>query len=178
MTLQATNALTDVSLAQALTADAALLHRLPATTSLDASECAYGTTPRSSTAGKAFDIGGFEVVRKFVEHLAAEHAKDGDDRSSAGREVDWDALVGSLGGSTSLETAIGRAIVVADRLIREPSCDGAEFDVFPVSTLEDPFFDFSMADVVPDFGPDRYRSRVARRVANMIGKHPPAVVRD
>jgi hypothetical protein len=35
---------------------------------------------------------------------------------------------------------------------------------------EDPFFAFSMADVIPDFGDEsRYRTRVARKMTRMFG---------
>jgi hypothetical protein len=116
------------------------------------------------------DIGAFELVRKFVEHLIAEQA------ARAGRDgrvaFDWDALTTSVADSISLEIAIGRAVASADRLVRERSSECIVVEADPSSTIEAPFFAFTQDDAVPDFGDDRYRSRFARRVANIIGVRP------
>jgi hypothetical protein len=175
MTLQATNALNEVVLQRPLSdADAESLHRHPDTMTVDNSPLAEHEAQRSSTVAGAFDMGGFEIARKFVQHLVAEHAGDaGKCGSSARRAVGWEPLAISVRDLPSLEAAIGRVVVVADRLSREASSH-LEVESWKSSTIEDPFFTFSLADVVPDFGPDRYRSRVARRFASMIGRRQAA----
>ncbi len=145
----------------------------------DASPRAVEAAVGPSKTGVAFDIGALELVHKFVEHLGAEQASDAEpDGTSARRAVDWEAVAGAVGGSPCLEIAIGRAIVVAARLIRDPSSSLEALEESSSSTTEDPFFAFSLADVVPDFGDDRYRSRVARRIAGMIGMRPTSAVHD
>jgi hypothetical protein len=77
--------------------------------------------------------------------------------------IDWSALESSVADSRTLEQAIGRAVVIADRMCRGVF-DGAGLadSAFSLNT-ENPFFAFSMADVVPDFGGEhRYRSRMSR----------------
>ena len=89
---------------------------------------------------------------------------------SARQVVDWRAVDASVADSRSLEQAIGRAVVIADQMSR------GVFDEThpgqPPSSLKaaEPFFAFSMADVVPDFGDGtRYRTRVARKMARLLG---------
>jgi len=84
--------------------------------------------------------------------------------------IDWGAVEASVADSRTLEQAIGRAVVIADQMSR-----GVFDDTHPgqsPSSLkpEEPFFAFSMADVVPDFGDgSRYRIRVARKMARILG---------
>ena len=71
--------------------------------------------------------------------------------------------------SSTLEQAIGRAVVVADQMSRGVLDDTQPGDS-PSLKPEDPFFAFSVADVIPDFGDQsRYRTRVARRVTRIFG---------
>jgi spore germination protein YaaH len=124
----------------------------------------------SASAIETFDIGSFGLVRKFVEHVVAKNASAvlGNGRS-ARHAIDWEAVEASVADSRTLEQAIGRAVVIADQM-----CRGV-FDITrlgdaPSRKAEVPFFTFSMADVVPDFGDEsRYRTRVARKVARILG---------
>jgi hypothetical protein len=127
--------------------------------------------PGSASAVGSFDIESFGLVRRFVEHVVAKNASApfGND-GSAGHAVDWGAVEVSIAGSRTLEQAIGRAVVIADQMSRG-LCDGSQ-PGDPSSSLkvEDPFFAFSMADVVPDFGDgSRYRTRVTRKVSRIFG---------
>jgi hypothetical protein len=173
MTLHATGASTRVVSARALSAanagsNPSLLGVLTPDRLAPADEPAQGT---STTVADIFDIAGFELVREFVDHLIAERtARSGRDASSARRALDWDALTTSVADATSLEVAIGRAVASADRLVRESSSERKAVDADPTSTTEAQFFAFTQDDAVPDFGDDRYRSRFARRFANVIGR--------
>jgi hypothetical protein len=173
MTLHTTSASTRVVLAPALSAANAgstpsLLGVLTPNGPAPADEPTQGT---STTVVDTFDIGRFELLRKFVDHLITEQtARAGRDASSARRAFDWDALTTSVADSTSLEIAIGRAVASADRLVRELSGECKVVKSDSSSTTEAPFFAFTQDDAVPDFGDDRYRSRFARRVANIIGR--------
>ncbi len=124
---------------------------------------------RPARAGGSFDIAGIELVRGFVEHLAEQ-------RSSAvptsvqriRAQIDWGVLEAAVAESTSIEQAIGRAIALADRMCRGVS-DEPEAAVTTSDKVEQPFFAFSVADVVPDFGDhSRYRTRVAKRFARIF----------
>ena len=178
MTLHATGTSTDVALVRVLVDEkaASTSSRLCVMTpgaSSPADGPAHGTC---ATEADTLDIGAFELVRKFVEHLIAEQAASaGRDGSSARLEFDWDALTTSVADSISLEIAIGRAVAAADRLVRERSSECIVVEADPSSTIEAPFFAFTQDDAVPDFGDDRYRSRFARRVANIIGVRPTSV---
>jgi hypothetical protein len=125
---------------------------------------------RSSRVGDFIDIGEFGMVRSFVDHLVAKQAlEEPDNRSSRRQPPNWETLVAAVADSRTLEQAIGRAVVIADRLARGLV---DEFDWDEVGTpraIDDSFFAFTMADVVPDFGDSRYRARVSRRVAGIIG---------
>jgi len=128
--------------------------------------------PQSSTSGIAtFDIGSVELVRGFVEHLVAENASGAlGNGGSARYRIDWDAMEASVADSRTLEQAIGRAVVIADQMSR-----GVFDDTHPGQSpsslkAEEPFFAFSMANVVPDFGDaSRYRTRVARTMSRLLG---------
>ena len=173
MTLHATSASTRVVSARALSAanagsNPSLLGVLTPDRPAPADEAAPGT---STTVADTFGVGRFELVREFVDHLIAEQkARAGRDGSSSRKALDWDALTTSVADATSLEVAIGRAVASADRLVRQSSRERKLVDVNPASTTEAQFFAFTQDDAVPDFGDDRYRSRFARRFANVIGR--------
>lgn len=127
---------------------------------------------RLAPEGGKFDIGTFDLACKFVEHLFAEQSKGAvPDGSSVGAAVDWEILAASAADAPSHEVALGRAIVAADRLARGCSShvEVIEAAPSPSSTTDEPFFAFTLTDVEPDFGDDRYRSRVGRRIASVIG---------
>jgi hypothetical protein len=140
-----------------------------------------------------FEVGSFDMVRNFVEHgLKATTPSSNSGRSRFA--INWSAVEASVADAPTLELAIGRAVVVADQMARglfdgPPDPDRATADEEgavasqrsltvlstrkdegPSQVAEDPFFAFSIADVVPDFGDDsRYRLRVARKVARILG---------
>lgn len=140
------------------------------------------------SATDSFGIGSFELVRDFVEHLAAKNAAAVLGNVQPSRApIDWAALEAFVAGSRSFEQAIGRAVVVADRMCRGvfedtqlsdptsnpgavgPPASPSDGDPLPSTGAEEPFFDFSNADVIPDFGDgSRYRTRVARKVARIF----------
>ncbi len=142
----------------------------PSTVTPDASFHSEEPLPGgSASAIETFDIGSFGLVRKFVEHMVAKNASAvlGSGRS-ARHAIDWEAVEASVADSRTLEQAIGRAVVIADQMCR---------GVFDITRLGDsplkaeaPFFTFSMADVVPDFGDEsRYRTRMARKAGRIFG---------
>jgi hypothetical protein len=110
-------------------------------------------------------------VREFVELMAAKNAPiPSEPHPSPAHAIDWDAVEASVANIGTLEAAIGRAIVLADQMSRGSFPADLATSVLPPLGAEDPFFAFSMADVVPDFGDEsRYRNRVVRRVARIFG---------
>ncbi len=117
-----------------------------------------------------FNIGSFDLVRKFVAHVAAKNASasPGDGRSSR-NAIDWKTVEASVVDSNSFEQAIGRAVVIADQMCRGVFDRTHPRDASSSLKTEEPFFTFSMVDVVPDFGDEsRYRTKVARRVARIF----------
>ena len=143
--------------------------------SMVASAAAIGgeaTPERSALANHSgtYDIVAFDLVRGFVEHLVAGTSnRELENGRSPTNTVDWDTLAASVAHSRSLEHAIGRAVVIADQLARGLAKDVELGEArTPPPTTDDPFFAFTMADVVPDFGDSRYRARVARRVGGII----------
>ena len=131
------------------------------------------------SATDSFGIGSFDLVRQFVELVVAKNAAAGLGNGHFSKNpIDWEAVEAAVAGSRSFEQAIGRAVVVADQMCRgvfddthpggplsSPSAGG------PVSSPSaEPFFAFSNADVIPDFGDEsRYRTRMARKVARIFG---------
>lgn len=130
---------------------------------------------RSVPAIESFDIGSFDLVRKFVEHVVAQNTSKVLGNGRAFRPViDWEAVEACVADSRSFEQAIGRAVVIADQMCRGEFGDNHLGDAPMSLKPEEPFFAFSLADVVPDFGDEsRYRSRVARRVARAFGQFGP-----
>jgi hypothetical protein len=118
----------------------------------------------------------FGLVRTFVEHLAAKNASEGlESYRSSLRTIDWETVESSVADSRSFEQAIGRAVVIADQMSRGVFGDTHLAEAPP--TAENPFFSFSVADVVPDFGESRYRTRAARKLGRIFGGRR-AVVTD
>jgi hypothetical protein len=148
--------------------DARATENCPSTISPDSSIQPVETLPKESASTiDSFAIGSFDLVRSFVEHVVAEHAStvSVDGRSSR-HAIDWKAVEAIVADSTSLEQAIGRAVVIAEQMCRGVFHGTPLGDPPPSPGEEEPFFAFSMADVVPDFGDEsRFRTRVARKVA-------------
>jgi len=127
------------------------------------------------------------LVREFVDHVLGENAGAVPGRAhTTPRTVDWAAIEASVGDCRSLEQAIGRALVIADQMYRDAFEDTPLRAANPPLTTgeespfaardDDPFFAFSMADAVPDFGDEsRYRTKVARKVARVFGDQPSMV---
>ena len=149
---------------------------------LDSSLRSGGTPSETAkTTEGAYAISALALVREFVDRVLAEnsHAMIGDARTPH-QSVDWAAIEDSVRDCRSLEQAIGRAVVIAAQLSRgvienthhrgpEPALTTGE-DSFLTARDDDPFFAFSMADAVPDFGDEsRYRTKVARKVARVFG---------
>jgi hypothetical protein len=114
----------------------------------------------------------FELVRCFVKHLA--HGSESDALPSglcSPPRFEWEDLRTAIAGSHSIEHAIGRAVVIADRMSRGASGDPDPRETQSGTEPKDhPFFGFSVADAVPDFGDrSRYRTRAARRLTEVFG---------
>ena len=110
-------------------------------------------------------------MRQFVEQVVAQNAATvlGNGRS-AQEPIDWGAVEAAVAGSRSFEQAIGRAVVVADQMCRGVFDDINFGGAASSPGSEEPFFAFSNADVIPDFGDEsRYRTRMARKVAGIFG---------
>lgn len=131
----------------------------------------------SASANVSFDIGSVDLVRKFVEHVTAKDASavQGHGRSPRS-DFDWELVTANVAGSRSFEHAIGRAVVIADQM-RRGMFDDTHLDASDDTHLgaasslrtDDPFFAFSMADVIPDFGDEsRYRTRLARKASKIL----------
>ena len=150
----------------------------------DASLSAKATAESSAPVSHSFDIGEFDLVRRFVEHLIVTNASgEAGYGCSSANAVDWESVATSVADSPSLELAIGRVVVIADQLTRgivetsqvaDARTDSHVSDALTPPTGEDPFFAFSVADVVPDFGDSRYRTKLARRVARIAGRRTEA----
>ncbi len=108
-------------------------------------------------------------MRRFVEHLVAEGSSTVITSGLTRKQVDWGALEAAVAESNSIEQAIGRAVALADRMCRGDSGERQLTVTTSAEKADQPFFAFSVADVVPDFGDDsRYRTRVAKRVARIF----------
>ncbi len=161
-----------------LSTDASAPQNGPPATSPDLSFPAKQALPaRSAFALDPFNIGSFDLVRNFVEHVVAKNASAslGHDRSFRGA-IDWEAVEARVADSSSFEQAIGRAVVIAVQMCRAVFDDTHPGDTSSSPKSEEPFFAFSMIDAVPDFGDEsRYRTRVAKRVARIFGIRRTAV---
>jgi len=133
-------------------------------------EALAGTSEDASSAASC-DIGSFDLVRKFVEQVLKTNESTNPIGDCPGRSVvDWETVVAAVADCDSLEQAIGRAVVIADQMSRGLS-DGAQLQADSSRhNDEQHFFAFSLADVDPDFGDEsRYRTKVAKRVAQLLG---------
>ena len=84
-------------------------------------------------------------------------------------EIDWAEVEASTSDCQTLEQAIGRAVVVADRMSRGAFSRAQPTNFSSAYDANDPFFAFSVADVTPDFGDDsRYRRRAVRKLARIL----------
>jgi hypothetical protein len=112
-------------------------------------------------------LGSFDLVRKFLEHLMDE------DAAATHDAIDWAAVEASTSDCRTLEQAVGRAVVVADQMSRGVFVGVQCAQLWPAYDANDPFFAFSVSDVAPDFGDEsRYRQRVVRRFAGLLGVAP------
>ena len=113
----------------------------------------------------------FDLVQKFLKHLMVknpERAVGGG--GSARYKIDWATVEACTTDCQTLEQAIGRAIVVADQMSRGVFAGLQYANRWPPYDANDPFFAFSVADVAADFGDEsRYRKRVAKKVAGILG---------
>lgn len=126
--------------------------------------------PLSAISFGSYDIGSFELMRSFVEHVVTqnERARLGN-RQGARPIVDWAAVDASVADARTLEQAIGRVVVLADRISRGVLDDARPGESPSSLKAEEPFFAFSMAGVTPDFGDEsRYRTRLARRMTQVL----------
>lgn len=137
------------------------------------------TTPTELPKRNAvpYDIRSLELVRRFVERMETGRESAGAFPRSPTGSVDWTVINASIAGSATLEEAIGRAVVMADRMCRgvvaaegAPDGDRSQTDGRMALASEDQFFSFSLTDAVPDFGDrSRYRTRMARRLTGVFG---------
>jgi hypothetical protein len=127
--------------------------------------------PIASAASTPIAVGSYDLVRKFLQHVVVENvARASACDESVQHEIDWAAVEASTRDCQTLEQAIGRAVVVADQMSRGVSDGMQSADFWPCYDANDPFFAFSVADVAPDFGDEsRYRKRVAKKVAGILG---------
>jgi len=147
---------------------------------VNASDDAASSSPRP--LARSFDVSSFELVRAFVTRVVENNGSSG---SQPLPPVDWRAVEAAVSDSTSLEQAIGRAVVIA-ALSRRIASDEAVLRVdepvlrvdAPVLRVDEsepessePFFAFSMVDAVADFGDSRYRTRMANRVGRMFQRN-------
>ena len=124
----------------------------------------------STRANDPFNIGSFDLVRKFVEHVVAKNRSVVPGNGCSSGNVDWDAVEMFVADSHSFEQAIGRAVVIADQMCRGVFDDIDSGNPSPLLPTEGAFFAFSLADAAPDFGDEsRYRTKMARRVARIFG---------
>lgn len=122
---------------------------------------------RRTATEQPFDVGSFDLLRKFVEHIVDRNASGALENNQSPFTIDWETIEASVADSCSFQQAVGRAVVIADQMSRGMSGD-IEFGDAPPDA-EATFFPFSVADVVPDFGDEsRYRTRVARKMGKIF----------
>src|SRR5215469_13867438 len=81
-------------------------------------ECSTSHPRRTSSEDGSFEWvldGSFELFNRFVEHLIAANVSAAGQGASTETLVDWELIRASIVGSCSVEHAIGRATVIADR---------------------------------------------------------------
>lgn len=132
--------------------------------------------------------GTLEILEQFFQHLAVTNASRGSaDERGPLPSLQWGSAMKAISDSRSIEQAIGRAVVIADQLHPKAgtrhedrerpvdtrsgrrSFDHSQNTTSLVSQDGDPFFSFSVADSLPDFGDEsRYRTRLANKVGRML----------
>jgi hypothetical protein len=122
------------------------------------------------------ELPAFDLARQFIEQMEAQSGSfPYEDGHLPRRLIDWAEIEGAMASSRSVEQAIGRAVVVANRMCRAGSHGSDMDDGAPSSTTDGPFFSFDVFDAVPDFGDEsRYRTRVAKRLGRMFRTRQPA----
>src|SRR5271169_12634 len=99
--------------------DAGAPQNWPSATTPDSSFQSEEALPGgSASAIDPFNIGSFDLVRKFVEHVVAKSASAVGSGRSCRNAIDWGAVEASVADSSSFEQAIGRAVVIADQMCR------------------------------------------------------------
>jgi hypothetical protein len=118
-----------------------------------------------------FNIVSFGLVRRFAESLTSKTSSERE-ASGAGRTaIDWQKVEAAVADSTTLEQAVGRAVVIADQMSR--GVFGGERVGAPTPALasDEAFFAYSQDDVDPDFGDEsRYRRRISKRMGSILGQ--------
>ena len=87
---------------------------------------ANGTRPYDRPAGDAAPpVRSLTLVRRFIEDLASdlEDARRGSEAEDRPPVLDWDVLRDSAQGAESLEQAVGRVVMAADRLTRDAAAE-------------------------------------------------------
>jgi spore germination protein YaaH len=129
----------------------------------------YPTSPIQPTQAfegpEVFDIRSIDLVRQYVEHLAAKRTGfDCDGVQTSRAATDWDEICQCIAGSESLEEAIGRAVVVADLMSRGlyESENGGKID----QEDSNHFFSFDNSTATAHFGDKtRLRTWINERVS-------------
>jgi hypothetical protein len=87
---------------------------------------------------------------------------------SAQPTIDWAAIRHGVAAAASLERAVGRAVVLAARSARGQDV-GEPAGVMTLDpALVEPFFAFSVSEVVPDFGDHRPRTWLSHKVTRIL----------
>jgi hypothetical protein len=153
----------DIPLADSLAPDR-LGKVMPPTTDGDPSVAERAYTRASPQMLR--ESGAFELAHKFIEHLASE--EDSPARWSD-HFIDWEIVESAMAGCTSLEHAIGRAIVTMNRIRSSASVPRTSNDAHLPPPANDPFFSFTVSDTAPDFGDgSRFRAKIAKRMAAVL----------
>jgi hypothetical protein len=114
------------------------------------------------------ESGAFELAHRFIGHLASEEGAP--DRWSD-CSIDWEAVESAMAGCTSIEHAIGRAVVTLNRMRSTVSVSvpRTSNDAHLPPPANDPFFSFTVSDAAPDFGDgSRFRAKIAKRMAAVL----------
>ena len=112
----------------------------------------------------------FEFFRDFVEHVVRTNLSDALEKSPRGlRPLIREVIRAAVADTDSIEQALGRAVVFADRINREDIVNVIDSPSEPVFKDNEAFFAFSVADALPDFGDQsRYRTRLTKKVTRML----------
>jgi hypothetical protein len=126
-------------------------------------------THNLSTVTRSLD-GAFEVFREFVEHIVIRNDLERPEQvRNCLRTFEWRAIHCAVADTSSLEQALGRAVVFAGRMHQKPIADTSGDMSQRVFSDDEPFFAFSVANALPDFGDQsRYRTRVTKRVVGLF----------